>query len=480
MTGSLIQYGIIGLYFTLILIKGLRHSKEIGTQDDFLVAGRNIGWFTLMATMGATIVGGGYSIGAIGRTYELGVAMLIISAGGYLQLIFSGLFVAPKFREANLYTVAGYFGHRFDERSRFLSFVLSLIFSIGVLGAQMVAFGKIITTMIPELPYFWAVLIGAAMVILYSTAGGLLAVIKTDFYQFLILIAGFTLTVILCIPELTSHPEPLTSLVPPDFFEIDGGKGWGFLISMFFAFLLGETFAPGYATRFCVGKNIKETKRGVAGAGFFLIFFFPVVIFLVALYARLSFPDIDPEMALPSTIIELNNPIVGGIIIAALMSAVMSSADSILNSATAIVTKDLWEHYLAKKAPDHRKGLRLVRWSSLGLGIAGVILALAVPDVIDLLLLTYNLWAPGIILPVIIGVFTQFRSRRQNSIIFLTMLLSMAATLGFMLTPYAENFQASVFGVAASLLFYGLLNLLLPGRGPGETGEEENGVVADN
>ncbi|MCB0712432.1 MAG: sodium:solute symporter family protein [Ignavibacteriae bacterium] len=462
MTDSVIQYSIIGLYFALILIKGLRHSKDINTSDDFLVAGRNIGWFTLLCTMGATIVGGGYSIGAIGKTYELGIAMVIISAGGYLQLVFSGLFVAPKFREANLYTVAGYFGHRFDERSRFLSFILSLIFSIGVLGAQMVAFGKIITTMIPELPYFWGVAIGAILVITYSTAGGLLAVIKTDFYQFLILIAGFTLTVILCIPELSSQPEPLTKLIPSDFFTLEGGKGWGFMISMFFAFLLGETFAPGYATRFCVGKDIHQTKKGIAGSGFFLMLFFPAVIFLIALYARLSFPNIDPEMALPSTIIRLNNPIVGGIIIAALMSAVMSSADSILNSATAIFTKDLWEHYLVKRTSDRTEGLRIARWSSILLGLAGLVLALVIPDVIDLLLLTYNLWAPGIILPVIVGVFTKLRSKRQNILIFGTMVSSMVATILFMLTPYAEDFQASVFGVAASIVIYGMLYVALP------------------
>ncbi len=454
MDASLVQYGIIVAYFLFILIKGIRHKKDIKTQDDFLLAGRNIGWFFLLCTMGATVVGGGYSIGAIGETYKLGIAMVVISVGGYLQLVFSGLFVAPKFREANIYTVAGYFGHRFDKHSRLLTFLLSLIFSIGVLGAQMVAFGKIITTMIPELSYPLAVTIGAAMVILYSTAGGLLAVIKTDFYQFLILVAGFTLTVVLCIPELSSHPEGLTSLVPSEFFQIESGKGWMFLITMFLAFLLGETFAPGYATRFCVGKDIKQTKKGIAGAGFFLIFFFPAVIFFIALYARVSFPDIDPEAALPSTILRLNNPIVGGIIIAALMSAVMSSADSILNSATAIFTKDLWEHYLGKKSTTHKEALRIARWSSFGLGIAGITLALVVPDIITLLLLTYNLWAPGIILPVIIGVFSKKRSPELNRLISITIALSMLATIAFMQTPYAEDFQPSVFGVGASLVFY--------------------------
>jgi hypothetical protein len=52
------------------------------------------------------------------------------------------------------------------------------------------------------------------------------------------------------------------------------GKGWLFLITTFLAFLLGETFAPGYATRYCVGKNIKETRIGIAGVGVFLAFTF--------------------------------------------------------------------------------------------------------------------------------------------------------------------------------------------------------------
>jgi SSS family solute:Na+ symporter len=158
-----IQYTIILLYFVFIVVKGLRHSKDLDSSDDFLVAGRSIGWFFLLCTMGATVIGGGASIGAIGKTYEWGILMLVVSAGWYIHFIFSGLYVAPYFRREKLYTVAGYFGNRFGERSRFLAFLLSLFFSLGILGAQMVAFGKIITTMIPEVSYTWAVIIGGGI-----------------------------------------------------------------------------------------------------------------------------------------------------------------------------------------------------------------------------------------------------------------------------------------------------------------------------
>jgi len=129
----IIQYSIIVLYFAFIIGKGVAKSKQIKDEEDFLVAGRNIGWFLLFATMSATLIGGGSSIGAIGKTYDWGILMLVVITGWYFQLMFSAKYVAPYFREAELYTVAGFFGHRFDAKNRFVAFLLSLAFSVGVL-----------------------------------------------------------------------------------------------------------------------------------------------------------------------------------------------------------------------------------------------------------------------------------------------------------------------------------------------------------
>jgi len=449
-----IQYTIILAYFIFIFTKGIRRSRDIDDSDDFLVAGRNIGWFFLLCTMGATVIGGGASIGAIGRTYEWGILMLMVSSAWYIHFIFSGLFVAPYFRKEKLYTVAGYFGSRFGEKSRFIAFLLSVMFSVGMLGAQMVAFGKIITTMIPEVPYVWAVMVGGGMVILYSTAGGLLAVIHTDVYQFMILIAGFVVTLLLCVPDLLTHASQIRMKIPQEFFQIEGGKGWIFLITTFMAFLLGETFSPAYATRYCVGKDIKQTKKGLVGAGVFLAVLFPVVLFFIALYARLHFPAIDPEQALPMTILKLNNPFVGGLIIAALMCAVMSSADSVLNSSTAIFVKDLFEKYLYKSGKRHPRELLIARSFSFSLGLLGIVMALLLPNIIDLLLLTYNLWAPGIIVPVVYGVFSKHKSKPLNNLIFVTMLVSTLATIGYMATGYQDVVQPSIIGLGVSCLIF--------------------------
>lgn len=464
MRDQLILWAIVIAYMIFIFTKGVMKVKKIDDADDFLIAGRNIGWFPLFCTMGATVIGGGASIGAIGKTYDWGVLMLLVSTGWYFHFIFSGLVVAPRFREAELYTVAGYFGHRFGEGPRFIVLILSLLFSVFIVAAQMAAFGSVFSAILPDFAdadtvLALAILIGGTMVVIYSTAGGLLAVIHTDVYQFIVLLFGFFVTLCFCVPDIVGSWGTVTDTVPDTFFQLEGGKGWLFLITTFLAFLLGETFAPGYATRYCVGKNIKQTRIGIAGVGFFLALTFPVVLFFIAVYARIHFPDVEPQQALPMVIKQLNNPIVGGVIIGALLMAVMSSADSALNSSTTIFVKDLFEHQLGWENKGDGKTLRIARICSAALGGFAILVAILWSDIIGLLLFTYHAWAPAIILPVCVGVLTKERSPQLNKSVFYGMLGATVATLVYRFTPYKEDFDPAIFGVIVSCLVFFSLRL---------------------
>lgn len=611
MSDRFILWGIVVFYMAFVFVKGVLKVRKIGTTDDFLVAGRNVKWFFLFATMGATVIGGGYSIGAIGKTYEWGILMLLVSTGGYLHFIFSGLVVAPQFREAELYTVAGFFGYRFGEKPRFVMLILSLLFSVFIIAAQMAAFGTVLTAILPDYTESinvlrWAILIGGGMVVIYSTAGGLLAVIHTDVYQFIVLFVGFVVTLAFCIPDIVSSHNPRTGKFVPtrfgavdisdpenlarkfvtgpdsvsnyirstmkletirfmnnaasdtalrnelsdtlktalnglleddafykrsrfagfdlspqtrgfietensgirdlmrtnlsliqdvyrdeitknrkiadDFFSLDGGKGWLFLITTFLAFLLGETFAPGYATRYCIGKDARHTRIGIAGVGFFLAVTFPVILFFIALYAKIHFPDIDAQQALPMVVRQLHNPLIGGLIIGALLMAVMSSADSALNSSTAIFVKDLFEHQLGWHDKDDKKILVLARLCSALLGVTAILIAILWSDIIGLLLFTYHIWAPAVILPVVVGAIAKKSSSRLAGDIFITMLFAIGLSMIYRLLMFLHNaygisplpsgiyelmikFDTAVFGVLVSCIVYALLRIVKKVRG---------------
>ncbi|MBN1575516.1 MAG: sodium:solute symporter family protein [Chitinispirillaceae bacterium] len=489
MSGMWIVWTIVAGYMLFVFTKGVSKVKEIETTDDFLVAGRSVKWFFLFCTMGATVIGGGASIGAIAKTYDWGILMVLVSSGWYVHFIFSGLVVAPQFREAKLYTVAGFFGYRFGEGPRFVILILSLLFSVFIVAAQMAAFGTVLAAILPEFANAAAVLrltilIGGMMVVIYSTAGGLKAVIATDVYQFIILFAGFSLTVFFCIPDIIRSGALQTANLPASFFSPHGGKGWILLTTTFLAFLLGETFAPGYATRYCIGKDIRETRRGIAGAGIFLALTFPFILFIIALYARIHFPAIDPQQALPMVVRELNNPVVAGVVIGALLMAVMSSADSALNSSTAIFVKDLFEHQLKWKDNKKRPLLTIARFCSFGLGMVAIVIAMLRSDIIDLLLFTYHIWAPAVILPVVLGAILKERSRRISGRIMITMIVATVASMlyqGVMTLHTAgrdlfyaewyglmEKVDTAVFGVAVSVVTYGIAVVLIKPATPAQ------------
>ncbi len=473
---------IVAAYMLFIFVKGVSKAREIESTDDFLVAGRSVNWFFLFCTMGATVIGGGASIGAIAKTYDWGILMVLVSTGWYIHFIFSGLVVAPQFREAKLYTVAGYFGYRFGEGPRFVILILSLLFSVFIVAAQMAAFGSVLSAILPQFANATtvlriAIITGGLIVVIYSTAGGLKAVIHTDVYQFIILFVGFIITVAFCIPGIVHNAAVSPSEIPDTFFSLHGGKGWLTLITTFLAFLLGETFAPGYATRYCIGKDIRETRRGIAGVGIFLALTFPVILFFISFYARLHFPNIDPQQALPMVIQHLNNAVIAGLIVGALLMAVMSSADSALNSSTAIFVKDLFEHQLKWKDSPQHSLLTIARICTFSLGVLAVLIATLWSDIIGLLLFTYHVWAPAVILPVIAGALLKNRSRAFSLHILLTMLIATVAAMIYKgllglqekgIAVFPENLytllskiDTSVFGVAVSLVVFGVTLLLI-------------------
>lgn len=186
------------------------------------------------------------------------------------------------------------------------------------------------------------------------------------------------------------------------------------MLSLFFTFLLGETFAPGYATRFCAGRSKRDIRIGIGGVGILLTLVMPVIVFLIAVYARLHFQDIPPDRAMAMAIQQLNHPVIAGIIIAALVSAVMSSADSALNSSTAIFIKDIFEQYFGQKTVSDKKILLYSRILTVVLGGLAVILAVLTPNVIDQLLFAYHIWAPGIIVPIVVGSVLKMKGREVN------------------------------------------------------------------
>jgi len=169
-----------------------------------------------------------------------------------------------------------------------------------------------------------------------------------------------------------------------------------------FLLLVGLTYVVGpdmYSRLFCA-KDIKTARVSVFWTAL-LIIPFAFGITLIGMGASALFPQISPEQAFPTVINEVLPPFLGAVVLAALLGAVMSSADTCLLTASTILTVDIVGRF--KPSLSQRKILSLSRWGIVVLGLCSLLLALTLKGVINALLFAYTVYTCGLILPVIAG-----------------------------------------------------------------------------
>ena len=450
-----IELSALGLYLATLLWIGVRSARQVRSSLDYTLAGRSVGWTIVLATTAATMIGGGSSVGAVGKVFETGIPYIVVTCAWHLQLVFTGLFVAPRLRRLDLITVGDYFELRFGRVARGLAVFNCSIFLIGALAAQLVAMGTIAQNVL-GIDYTWALIVGSAVTIFYSTAGGIRAVVKTDVIQFVILVVGLGTAAAILFSRHGGFEGFHDKLGPAPFrLTSEDWPVWK-TISLFVAFLLGETFVPPYVTRTFIAKGPAQAKWGIAGAGIFLLVFLPVTTFVLGLAARLEpavgeAVDGDAQRLFPELIRSAFHPVFAGVVLAALVAAVMSSADSCLNCGATIVMEDLYRRYLRSDASDAAL-LRVARLATAVFGVAAALLAWLVPSIVDLLVFVYEFWAPGMIVPFLVGIF-WYREDRVPAVL-VSMFAGMGTTVVWLLLEKPYDVSAAMSGFAVAVIAF--------------------------
>ncbi len=394
-------------YFVLLILIGVQTMRRVKNPDDFAVAGNRIVWPVFFGSLAAAFLGGGASIGIAGATMRDGYVYMFAFCAFGIQTVLVGLFVAPRLKNyVGAHTLGDVMHEHYGKPARVVTGVLSVALCAGILGAQALAIGTVVnaTLHVPTVP---AVLIGMGVVILYSSFGGAWAVIQTDMLQFVFL--GVLLPVALLIGlNAVGGPNNLLDQVPAAHLTVLGDYTPLQFLTLFCAFLLGETLVPPYAQRTFSTPDSRHARIGFTMAGFFSFFFYFTSASL-GLIALVLYPDIKSDEALPTVVVNLMPIGVLGLVIAALLAVVMSTASSYLNSTAVVLTKDIYQPLKATPISSSRK-LTIERATSVIVGAAATIFALSVPSIVDALLYSYTLWAPTIIVPLFAAVLFGIRS----------------------------------------------------------------------
>ena len=406
-----LDYAIIIVYLTVVLLVGLLSGRGMKNLQDFSVSGRSYTSLVIFATLSASFIGGGFSTGNAAEVFRFGILNIVALWGFSLKELLVGSFIAPRMgRFPDAISVGDIMETSYGKVGKVVTGIFSVILCSGIVGAQVGAIGLIFNVFLGIAP-IWGILIGCGIVIAYSTVGGMRAVVLTDIIQFCVLTIGLPLVLVFGLAKVGGI-SALKAAVPAGHFQIPNihKNIWVFL-SLFFTFLLGETLVPPYVQRLFIGKDAGHTARGTVFSGIFSIPFFAITgaIGLVALALE---PELDPNLAMPHVIRTVLPIGLCGIVIAGMLSVVMSSADSFLNAASTSCINDIVKP-LASNSLSERGELLLVKLTNCFAGVIAVIFAVKIRSIFGILIYAYNFWAPIILVP-LAAVMLGFRATKAG------------------------------------------------------------------
>ena len=456
---ALIDKIVIALYLMCILGVGLWAGRRVTELEEYAVADRNYNSLIIAATLSASFIGGGFTMGNAEKVFSVGIINIVVLWGFSLKELLVARYIAPNAgRFPKAISVGDVMEVDYGKVGKVVTGVFSVLLCAGILGAQIGGMGYLFNLFL-GLSVPTGILIGMGIIIIYDTIGGMRAVVATDVLQFLVLSIGIPLSLIMGIYALGGI-DVLQSRLPAGHLEIFGSISLVKFLSLFLTFLLGETLVPPYVRRLFISKDINHLCRGTFMSGVFSIPFFAISgsLGLVALALN---PQIDPNQAIPY-VVQSTLPIgLRGLVIAGIIAVVMSSADSFLNSASVAFVNDI-VNPLRKEKLSERRGLLWARLATLVTGGLAIIFAIRIQSLLDILIYAYNFWSPIILVP-LAATLLGYHSTKRAFVAGATAGLAGVYVWNVLLSS-PGGFDGLLVGVFANLAVFSMVNALVPSR----------------
>ncbi len=393
----LVQFGI-----------GIWASKRIATEDDYLVAGRKLGYPLATFSIFATWFGAETCIGAAGDIYANGLSWTSAEPFGYgLCIILMGLVFAVPLWRRKLTTLADLFRDRYSVSVERVAAVFLIPTSLFWAAAQVRAFGYVLST-VSTVNVGIAITIAALLVVLYTAFGGLLADAVTDVIQGVTLVLGLLLLFAATIAALGGPAEAWTTLVSvgaetqarrPEVSMLEALEAWAIPV-------LGSVAATELISRVIAARSPQVAQRSAFAAGGLYISIGLIPVF-IGLTGAALIPDLAQSEALLPAVAQALLPGVLYVMFAgALISAILSTADSTLLVASGLLSHNLVVPFTP--GVSERAKVLIARLGVAGFGVIAYMLALRATGVLDLVEQASAFGSSGTLVIVCFGLFTGF------------------------------------------------------------------------
>ncbi|HIG57485.1 MAG TPA: hypothetical protein EYG11_00190 [Candidatus Latescibacteria bacterium] len=382
---------VAGFYFALTIALGFwvaRHEKN--KIDDYFLAGRKLPWYAIALSMTGSNIGTEHFIGMVGTAYIFGLAPATFEWGNFIPYSVLLWIFLPYFYRKKLYTIPEFLEKRYSPTTRSVFAALTLAHMVlAVLTPALYAGGRILYEMGMQtsLDSFNAGFMGCVLLISAATAayciyGGLLSVVWTDVLQVSILIIGGAVLLVLGLQDVGGLQKVIDAniAVDPDRFRLILSANhpispWTGVATFWLTLSMWYVGTNQFYIQRCLGARSEwDAKMGVIGCGI-IKFFLPLIIVFPGLIA---FAKFGPGLAQDAVYVHMINaflhPVGKGILLAALVAAIMSTVSSVLNSSSTIWAIDIHRRFIEPQASEE-KLVTVGRWTTFAIIIIGTSLA---------------------------------------------------------------------------------------------------------
>ena len=386
------------IYFIILISIGFLASKKITTASDYYVGGKNLGYWIAALSARATGESGWLLIGLTGMGAMMGVSAFWVVVGEVLGVWISWQFMAKRFKQMtddyNSITITDFLVSHFRSKTNLLRIISATALSLFVViyvSAQIDITGKTFESFL-GLDYYTGIVLGFGIVVFYILSGGFIAVAWSDFFQGILMFVGLIILPPVIIFALSGQGSIVEGLkdIDPGLTSVWGKNGFS-LISLasilgFLSIGIGFMGSPQVYVRFIAITNEKEIEKGkwVAIAYTFFTDFSAVIIGILGRYMFTKSGN-NPELILGSGGEDVLSLVLGrvmpsliiGIYIAVVLSAVMSTVDSLLVLASSAVTRDFYQQIINPDI-DEKTLIKTSKTITLLLAILALVVALGV------------------------------------------------------------------------------------------------------
>lgn len=432
---------------------GMRRAK---TRDDYLVAGRNLGPGFYLGTMAATVLGGASTIGTVRLGYVYGISGFWLCGAIGLGIVGLSLFLAKPLLKLKIYTVTQVLERRYNPSARHASALIMLVYALMIGATSTIAIGTVMQVLFGM--QFWvSILVGGGVVVLYSTIGGMWSLTLTDIVQFLIMTIGL---VFLLMPMSIIDAggwDALVTKLPASYFDFTA-IGWDTILTYFLIYFFGIFIGQDIWQRVFTARSEGIAKVAGTAAGIYCVLY-GLAGALIGMAAKVLLPDLDNVNNAFASIVQTTLPNgVRGLVIAAALAALMSTASAGLLAASTTVTQDLLPRLRGGRESSNGD-VHENRIATLLLGVVVLGIALVVSDVISALTLAYNLLVGGMLIPLIGAIYWK---RATTAGAITSMSLGFVTALVFMFKDGLEANTPIYYSLAIGLVSFIVVSLLSP------------------